>query len=167
MTGRLRLTVRNAARLAGGAACALVLLAGPSASATAADAEDCRNAELLLETDADRLVAACTRLAEEGAAWAQFRLGWLYGRGDWLRERGTKLKADPGEAVRWYREAAEQGDAEAQMHLGSLYLYGVGVPQDAGEAEKWVRRAAEKGNPEAQHNMGTFYIGQDDAEAVR
>ena len=32
--------------------------------------------------------------------------------------------------MRWYRKAAEQGDAGAQNNLGVMYFEGWGVPQD-------------------------------------
>jgi TPR repeat protein len=37
------------------------------------------------------------------------------------------------------RAKAEQGDAEAQHSLGTMYEYGLGVPQDHAEAMKWHR----------------------------
>ncbi len=37
-------------------------------------------------------------------------------------------------AVRWFRAAAEQGNAEAQYDLGLMYLEGLGVTQDKAEA---------------------------------
>ena len=33
---------------------------------------------------------------------------------------------DDAEAVRWYRLAVEQGDADAQFHLGFMYAIGLG-----------------------------------------
>lgn len=47
------------------------------------------------------------------------------------------------EAVRWYRLAAEQGDADGQFHLSNCYALGNGVPQDFAEGVKWCRLAAE------------------------
>ena len=41
------------------------------------------------------------------------------------------------EAVRWYRKAAEQGEAAAQFNLGNAYCYGNGVPRDVVEGNKW------------------------------
>ena len=38
------------------------------------------------------------------------------------------------EAVKWYRLAADQGDASAQFNLGVMYDKGQGVPQDYAEA---------------------------------
>jgi hypothetical protein len=36
--------------------------------------------------------------------------------------------------VRWWRKAAEQGEAEAQVNLGVAYFNGDGVPKDAAES---------------------------------
>lgn len=55
------------------------------------------------------------------------------------------------EAVKWYRKAAEQGDADAQYVLGHCYLNGDGVPQNIEETLKWYTKAAEQGNADAQH----------------
>ncbi len=52
---------------------------------------------------------------------------------------------------------AEQGDAEAQYNLGSMYDEGLGVPQDYAEAVKWYRKAAEQGNAKAQNKLGFMY----------
>jgi hypothetical protein len=37
---------------------------------------------------------------------------------------------DDEEAVKWFRLAAEQGDADAQYNLGVAYANGQGAPQD-------------------------------------
>jgi TPR repeat protein len=59
--------------------------------------------------------------------------------------------------MKWYRKAAEQGNALAQNNLGSMYRDGLGVPQDHAEAMKWYRKAAEQGNALAQNNLGFIY----------
>jgi hypothetical protein len=46
------------------------------------------------------------------------------------------------QAARWFRKAAEQGDAAAQAMLGGLYLEGKGVPKDIFQAYVWLNRAA-------------------------
>jgi hypothetical protein len=53
---------------------------------------------------------------------------------------------DRAEGVKWYRKAAEQGDARAQFALGLAYYLGEGVPKDYTEGIKWNRKAAEQGN---------------------
>ena len=61
------------------------------------------------------------------------------------------------EAVKWYRLAADQGDASAQYNLGVMYANGQGVPQNHAEAVKWYRLAADQGNASAQFNLGDMY----------
>ena len=56
------------------------------------------------------------------------------------------VNQDYNEAAKWYRLAAEQGDANAQYVLGVLYENGLGVEQSNTEAAKWYRKAAEQGD---------------------
>jgi len=60
-------------------------------------------------------------------------------------------------AVKWYSLAAEQGNADAQINLGTMYDKGRGVPQDDKTAGKWFRLSAEQGNAGAQGNLGARY----------
>lgn len=76
------------------------------------------------------------------------------------------------EAIKWYRIAAEQGDAEGQNNLGVMYENGNGVAKDYTEAAKWYRKAAEQGDYIGQYNLGVLYengygVTQDYAEAVK
>jgi TPR repeat protein len=64
---------------------------------------------------------------------------------------------DNKEALRWYRAAAEQGLAEAQERLGSMYAGGWGVLQDYTEAVQWYRASAEQGNDEGLLDLGEMY----------
>ena len=57
-------------------------------------------------------------------------------------ENGQGVLQDDAEAVRWYRAAAEQGDAEAQFNLGVMYATGKGVLQDHIQAYQWSQLAA-------------------------
>ena len=72
-----------------------------------------------------------------------------------------------------FLQLAEQGDANAQLLLGSLYDTGQqGVPEDDAEAVRWYRLAAEQGLAEAQVNLGVMYdngegVPEDKAEAAR
>ena len=111
-------------------------------------------------------VAQLRVLAVRGDADAQSELGGRYEAG---REG---VERDYGEAVTWYRRAAEQGHAAAQAFLGFLYSRGRGVGQDDAEAVRWYRRSAEQGHPLGQVNLGVMYsagrsVGQDFREAVR
>ncbi len=76
------------------------------------------------------------------------------------------------EAMRWYRLAAESGNADAQVGVGNLYAMGLGVPQDYGDALRWFRMAADQGDSEAEDSLGFFYLSgwgvpQDYAEGLR
>jgi TPR repeat protein len=84
----------------------------------------------------------------------------------------AEQRGEYAKAVKWYRQAAEQGDANAQGHLGYMYDYGLGVPQNPPEAMKWYRKAAAQGERSAQNNLGNLYLNgrgvpQDDAEAAK
>ncbi len=59
--------------------------------------------------------------------------------------------------VKWYRKAAEQGDANAQYNFGAMYGNGHGVQQDYAEAVKWYRKAAEQDHAKAQFNLALMY----------
>jgi hypothetical protein len=52
--------------------------------------------------------------------------------------------------LRFYRPAAERGDAGAQFNLGRLYSQGRGAAPDFAQALAWFRKAAEQGHAEAQ-----------------
>ena len=56
----------------------------------------------------------------------------------------SSIGQDYAEAVKWYRKAAEQGFAGAQLNLGLCYYNGDGVERDYDEAMKWIRKAAEQ-----------------------
>ena len=72
--------------------------------------------------------------------------------GDWYVSSGDRV-----EGVRWYRKAAEQGNADAQFTLGLSYNSGLGVPQNYTEFVRWYRKAAKQGYVKAQFNLGVSY----------
>lgn len=65
---------------------------------------------------------------------------------------------DWAQAEAWYRRAAEQGHADAQCSLGVMYHNGSGVAQDDAQAVAWFRMAAEQGDAQGQLNLGTMYL---------
>jgi TPR repeat protein len=76
------------------------------------------------------------------------------------------------EAVRWYRRAADQGEANAEYGLAFMYHEGKGVSRDDAEAARWYRKAAEQGDEKAQCSLAASYaegkgVPQDYAESVR
>jgi TPR repeat protein len=63
-----------------------------------------------------------------------------------MYEKGQGVPQDYKEAVKWYRKAAEQGDASGQFMLGDMYWEGTGVPKDAPTAYMWTNIAAATGD---------------------
>ncbi len=78
------------------------------------------------------------KLAEEGNAEAQYKMGRMY-------DEGLGVTQDYKEAAKWYRKAAEKGNAHAQYQMGTLCAQGKGVPKDRIEAAKWFGKAAQQG----------------------
>ena len=77
-----------------------------------------------------------------------------------------------GEAAQRYKEAAINGDANAQCNLGVCYYNGQCVSQDFAEAAKWFSKSASQGNLYAQCNLGMCYyngrgVSQDYSEAAK
>ncbi len=81
----------------------------------------------------------------------QNRLGYMYSEGLGVQKNLT-------EAIKWYRKAADQGDALAQNNLGRCYMNGEGLPKDPYEAVLWYRKAAEHGLSVAQNALGSCYM---------
>jgi TPR repeat protein len=80
-------------------------------------------------------------------------------------------KLDDAAVVQEVRRLAEDGDAEAQLHLGLMYAAGSGVRQNDEEAVIWFERAAKQGHPAGQFNFGYMYVlgkgvAQDSAAAT-
>lgn len=68
---------------------------------------------------------------------------------------------DEKEWAKYYRVAAQKGDADAQFKLGWIYDTGHYVPEDNIEAVRWYRTAAEHGHSFASFNLGVKYsIGE-------
>ena len=66
-------------------------------------------------------------------------------------------RGDFATALRLIKPLADQGDAKAQFHLGTMYENGQSVPQDYGASVKWYRKAADQGDAAAQSNLGLMY----------
>ncbi len=113
------------------------------------------------ESDSD------ARLAEQGDAFAQYRLGRYYAQRD-----GRKAS----ESVSWYKKAspglhrlAETGNGQAMYVLGVMYAYGRGVPRSTDEARRWLTMAIEHKITAAQVvlvNLGRNYTADPNPKAA-
>ena len=66
---------------------------------------------------------------------------------------------------------ANDGDAEAQAHIGYMTYQGEGITRDKAAAVEWYRLSAVQGNRDAQYNLAVAYafgegVPQDDPEAA-
>lgn len=64
---------------------------------------------------------------------------------------------DYDKALKLYTEAAEAGNADAQLLLGFLFFNGDGVAQDYNTSVKWFTRAARQGDSRSQAQLGIMY----------
>lgn len=66
---------------------------------------------------------------------------------------GLGVNPDPGQAVAWFRKAANAGSPEAMCSLGWAYEDGNGVQPDHQQALIWYRKAARLGDKKAKGNL--------------
>lgn len=117
------------------------------------------------KTPADSIDTAIISNAEKGNAVAEEIVGEYY-------DRGEGVPLDGAEAVKWYRKAADQGDAVAQYELGMYYEFSnistLGGREDYADATKWFLLAANQGKCNAQFSLGECYDNtQDYVEAAK
>jgi len=81
-------------------------------------------------------------------------------------ERGSGgVTLDYGQALTWYRKAAEGGYPPAEFAVGQMTAAGHGIPRDEKAANDWFRRAAEQGFAEAQVTLaGNLLTGTGTAD---
>jgi Sel1 repeat-containing protein len=71
---------------------------------------------------------------------------------------GWGVPQDDLQAAKWFRKAADQGNAQAQSNLGLMYANGRATPKNLPEAAKWFRKAADQSDAEAQTFLGSLYV---------
>jgi localization factor PodJL len=92
--------------------------------------------------DLGRAVALYAEAAKEGNAGAMHNLAVLV-------SEGAAGKADPKQALEWFRAAASYGVADSQYNLGVIYARGLGTAENLAEAYKWFAIAALAGDKDA------------------
>jgi TPR repeat protein len=87
--------------------------------------------------------------ALRGDAESQYELGIWYEAG-----MNTGLFEFQGQAMKWFRRAAEQGHASSQFQMGAYYSQG--AQSDNALALEWFEKAATNGLPEARERVLWF-----------
>lgn len=112
------------------------------------------------------------RGADAGDVQSMISIG-NYNDGGLVIENGvTTVHRDMQEAVKWYRMAAEKGDALAMLKLGLLYTRGRGIAADPAEGVRWFKQAVDAGNLPSMRELAACYaqgngVKKDMAEAIR
>lgn len=97
------------------------------------------------EPDREKAKTYLTQAADGGQIEAVSKLGELA-----LEEENWF------EAVKRFREAADQGYPRAENYLGICYAEGMGVPRNLRSAEEWFRRSEAQGDPDARILMKQY-----------
>lgn len=125
---------------------ALLSLAVPAAHA-GAEEDYTEGNKIYLTGD---LIGAMPKLrlaADAGHAAAQAMLANILEQSD-----------DRVEAIKYYRKAAEHGNAEGQFGYAALLAAGEGAPKDVIEARRWLDTAAKQGHKMAINELAIAYL---------
>ena len=124
-----------------------------------------------------RALARALKMARDGNSVAQFQLGadgpfhvdrdWLarsakqgFAAAQYVEGIVAKRSRDWFRIAGWYRMAADQNHAPAQMALSRLYYSGIGVQKNHETVFRLVRRSAMSGLYSAQRSLGyCHYLG--------
>ena len=86
-----------------------------------------------------------------------------YELGRYLLSR--KYAGDDQKALKLFKKAAKQNNADAQCILGMAYLYGAGLEKDTEKGMELLRKAAEQGYEPARRKLELLYSPCEDEEA--
>jgi TPR repeat protein len=111
--------------------------------------------EMGVDCDFDKAITYWRKGAEAGDADCQTSMGMVYQAGDRIP---SGIEADPSEAAKWYRMAAEQDHTEAIQHLAVMYGGRMGLEKNEEEALRWYRKGAKLGNADCIWGLGRCYL---------
>lgn len=100
--------------------------------------------------DYAKAIEELKRAADVGVAFAQYKLGNLY-------ERGEFISKDLEKAFFNYKKASEKHVADALYELGNCYYSGSGTSKNAKEAVRCFELASGQDHAEAWNNLGYCY----------
>ncbi len=84
--------------------------------------------------------------AKAGQPGAQFYLATKY-------QYGKDVAKDDRQAFAWYKAAADQGLAVAQLNVGRMLADGIGTKKDEVLARRYLEKAASRGDNRASFNL--------------
>ena len=126
---------------------AAILLLGLTANIPAANASWEEATKAFAKKEYAAALKLFRPLAEKGNALAQYQIALMH-------RMGLGVTKDQKEAKKWSRLAAKQGNADAQLMLGSLYWKADGEESpDVVRAYMWYEVSAKEGNTEAKKEL--------------
>ena len=111
--------------------------------------------------------------AQQGDANAQLELAGVYFRGHYSKGLGTQVSDELKQSLYWFTEAANRGNADAQVILGTIYCCSNSwnfeakqgflfksplVKRDWAKAFDWFNKAADQGNVVAQYRVASMLL---------
>lgn len=102
-------------------------------------------------SEKDDPLAELRKLADEGDAKAQVRLGICY-------QHGKGTDKDHGEAARWLAKAVEKDDPDGLLLLGIAYSSGDGVTKDKLKAAELLKKSSLLGHPMGMAVYGSILL---------
>lgn len=97
--------------------------------------------------DLQRAFDLISKSANQEYAQAQFTLGEMYEKGDFVRQ-------DYDQAIKWYEKAASHNILQANTCLGDIYY---NVKRDYVKAREYFVAPAKKGDPKAEYYIGLMF----------
>ncbi|CAG8712752.1 2241_t:CDS:1, partial [Acaulospora colombiana] len=94
--------------------------------------------------------------AENGDMHAKFWVGYYLYHSE-IDELKYNMEDNLIKAAQLFKEAADDGKAEAQLRYGTCLWLGKGVKINYNEAIKYLTLAADNGNVNAMYNVGSAY----------
>lgn len=98
-------------------------------------------------------------LAIKGDAQAQLKLAKLYDERGWTNYRSES------QAFYWYKQAANQGSAEAQFYVAIHYYTGSVIKKDDLQTIEWLTKSAMNGYVRAPFYLADIYLASSATEA--
>lgn len=86
------------------------------------------------------------RAAKSGQAAAQFYLATRY-------QQGNQIEKDLKQSFTWFKAAADQGVAAAQLNVGRMLVEGTGTSKNEALGRRYLEKAASHGDNRASFNL--------------
>ena len=118
----------------------------------------------LKEMDSPQVLSQVSKAAEQGDAYAQARLGLFY-LAKHTAKNNRKVSKELKQSLRWFKESATRGNADAQVMLGNAYCFATSrdfrakegfffktplLEMDCLKGMIWLQKSAEQGHPVTQ-----------------